>query len=188
VVGPVTADALTPQRERPLLRACCAALFAVAGSYGILAGAASARGAGFTLVLLATFVSSCGRSTLWIYSTLLLQLRGQQRMLGRLFAAEQAGHTLAAALAGIAAGAAADAGASCAALSAAFLAAGAGVALSCAAYYTRRFDASLIGGGRRGLANAAGEEGEAIEEEEEELLPLSDAPHAGGTAREAAPG
>jgi hypothetical protein len=166
----MTADALTPQRERPLLLACCCALCAVAGSYGILAAAASSRGAGFSLVLAATFVSSCGRSTAWIYSTLLLQLRGQQAMLGRLFALEQAGHTLAAALSGVAAGAAADAGASAAALSGAFLAAGACVALACGAYYARRFSVSisaLFGGGRSG---AAGEAGEAEAEEEEELL------------------
>ena len=172
VLGPVTADVLTPQRERPLLRACVASLAAISASYGVLAAALGAGRGGFALVLLATFLNSCGRSTLWIYSTLLLQLRGAQPMLGRLFSLEQALQTLCAAASGVAAGAAADAGASHAAICSAFVVGAALVTAGYGAYFARRFAAVAPRDSSECEAAAAGDAPHAASVAGEELQPL----------------
>jgi|APGre2960657444_1045066.scaffolds.fasta_scaffold02547_4 MFS family permease len=145
VIGPLVTDAVTVQSETPLLRACVVSMGIVAGSFGLLAGAASARAAGLSLVLLATGLRSCGSSTLWVYSTLLIQLRCDQRMLGRLFAFEQALQTAGSAFAGVIAGAVSDAGLSSALLSAALLLVGSIETLALVVYFK-----SHIGSGNSG--------------------------------------
>ena len=46
------------------------------------------------LVLLSTAVRSCGSAVVWVYSTLLLQIRVPNHMLGRMMAVEMASFTV----------------------------------------------------------------------------------------------
>src|SRR5262249_14383629 len=60
----------------------------------------------------AMFLMRMGGSTLWVFSTVLLQMASEDRMRGRVFAAEQSLVTLTMALSGVVVGAAIDRGTS----------------------------------------------------------------------------
>ena len=101
--GPVIMNAFVPPTPRPLMWACATAFcFLFAGSVLM----ATARH--LSMVLGATFVRGIGSATLWIYSTLLLQLRCPNAILGRVSAAEIALYTVAEALSSLYGGAAFD--------------------------------------------------------------------------------
>ena len=110
LIGPLLGDAYTPQRQAPLLRACALSLAVVGTSFALLAAAPSAGRAGLVLLLGGTAYRNMGSSVLWIYSTLLLQLRAPPAVLGRLFMLEQAVQTAVAAVVTAAAGAVVDDG------------------------------------------------------------------------------
>lgn len=78
-----------PPRSGPLTRAVVAAFFLLFIGAVLMSLATTLQ-----LVLLSTFVRAIGSSTLWIYSTLLLQLRCPNNVLGRVVAVEAAFYTL----------------------------------------------------------------------------------------------
>lgn len=102
-LGPVFLNALVPPTPRPLLWAC-------AGSFLLLflGAALMALAQGLPLVLAATFVRAIGSATLWIYSSLLLQLRCPNSILARVSATEMALYTVAEAVSSVFGGAAFD--------------------------------------------------------------------------------
>ena len=110
LIGPLLGDAYTPQRQAPLLRACAVSLAVVGTSFAALAVAPAAGRAGLALLLGGTAYRNMGSSVLWIYSTLLLQLRAPPAVLGRLFMLEQALQTAVAAVVTAVAGAVVDDG------------------------------------------------------------------------------
>ena len=134
LVGPLLSDAHTPQRQAPLLRACAASLAVVGTSFLLLAAAPGAGRAGLALLLAGTAYRNLGSSVLWIYSTLLLQLRAPAAVLGRLFMLEQALQTAVAAVVTAAAGAAVDDGMPLPALAATSCAVGVAEAAAVLAY------------------------------------------------------
>ena len=102
-LGPVVLNALVPPTPKPLLWASVAAFVLLFLGAALMTAARS-----LVLVLGATFVRAIGSSTLWIYSTLLLQLRCPNAILGRVSAAEMALYTVAEAASSIFGGAAFD--------------------------------------------------------------------------------
>jgi predicted MFS family arabinose efflux permease len=102
-LGPVFLNAAVEPRPRPLLWASALAfIFLFAGSV-LLAAARK-----LYMVLAATLVRAVGSATLWIYSTLLLQLRCPNTILGRVSAAEMAFYTICEAVSSVYGGAAFD--------------------------------------------------------------------------------
>jgi len=102
-LGPVILNAAVEPKPRPLLWASALAfIFLFAGAVLL---AAARR---LSMVLAATLVRSVGSATLWIYSTLLLQLRCPNAMLGRVSAAEMAFFTVTEAASSLYGGAAFD--------------------------------------------------------------------------------
>lgn len=102
-LGPVALNAFVPPRPAPLLWAC-------AGSFALLfLGSLMMTFAGsLAMVLASTFVRAVGSASLWIYSSLLLQLRIPNAILGRVSAAEMAFYTVAEACSSVFGGAAFD--------------------------------------------------------------------------------
>ena len=83
-VGPLLFNCLTPQIERNLMNRilwCFACIFM---SYFIMAFFAS----NIAVLLIAVFIRAVGSSTLWTYSSLLLQITATSEMKGRIFAIE----------------------------------------------------------------------------------------------------
>jgi len=102
-LGPVVLNAAVQPRPRPLLWASALAfIFLFAGAVLL---AAARR---LYMVLVATLVRAVGSATLWIYSTLLLQLRCPNTILGRVSAAEMAFYTICENLSSLYGGAAFD--------------------------------------------------------------------------------
>jgi len=102
-LGPVILNAVVRPQPRPLLWACAASFILLFLGTLMMSLAHTMK-----LVLAATFVRSVGSSTLWIYSTLLLQLRTPNSILGRISAVEMAWYTVAEAGSSVFGGAAED--------------------------------------------------------------------------------
>jgi hypothetical protein len=102
-LGPVGMNALVPPRPRPLLWACAGAFVLLFAGTVLMAAAES-----LTMVLVATLVRSIGSATLWIYSSLMLQLRCPNVLLGRVSAAEMALYTVSEAVSSLYGGVAFD--------------------------------------------------------------------------------
>ncbi len=68
----------------------------VVGAYGLLfvGYLLMVLAPNIALVLLSTMVRSCGSAVVWVYSTLLLQIRVPNQMLGRMMAVEMASFTV----------------------------------------------------------------------------------------------
>jgi hypothetical protein len=102
-LGPIFLNALVEPRPKPLLWASALAfIFLFAGAV-VMAAARK-----LYLVLIATLIRAVGSATLWIYSTLLLQLRCPNAILGRVSAAEMAFYTVCEAVSSLYGGAAFD--------------------------------------------------------------------------------
>ena len=102
-LGPVVMNIIVSPKPRQLL-------WASAASFGfIFAGAVlMATAKHLSMVLAASFIRSIGSAGMWIYSTLLLQLRCPNAILGRVSAAEMALYTVAEAASSLYGGAAFD--------------------------------------------------------------------------------
>ena len=72
-------------RKHYLLRACAASFVMFFVGYLLMAAAPS-----IWLLLPSTVVRSCGSSIVWVYSTLLIQLRVPNQLQGRMMALEMA--------------------------------------------------------------------------------------------------
>jgi hypothetical protein len=103
-LGPIFLNSVVEPRPKPLLWASALAfIFLFAGAV-LMALARSA----LSMVLIATLVRSVGSATMWIYSSLLLQLRCPNAILGRVSAAEMAFYTICEAVSSLFGGAAFD--------------------------------------------------------------------------------
>jgi predicted MFS family arabinose efflux permease len=102
-LGPVLLNLIVSPREKPLVWACAAAFCLLFVGSALMAYAQT-----LFMVLVATLVRAVGSSTLWIYSTLLLQFRCPNSILGRVSATEMAIYTIAEASSSVYGGAAFD--------------------------------------------------------------------------------
>lgn len=105
-IGPLVAMRLGGG-ERFMRRAIVLSFFITGAGYALLGGAPA-----LGLAALCVLFAHTGGSVQWVFSTALIQARAPDRFLGRIFATEYAGFTLATALSAYLAGAASDAGAS----------------------------------------------------------------------------
>lgn len=104
-LGPIGMNRAVAPRRLPLMVGVAASFAFVAAGFGMML-AGYTQGIGW--VLAATFVRSIGSSTLWVYSTLLLQLTVPNSLLGRMSALDMAFFTLAEMASSLLAGAAFD--------------------------------------------------------------------------------
>ncbi|GAB4816866.1 hypothetical protein N2152v2_003912 [Parachlorella kessleri] len=102
-LGPVMLNALVPPRPAALAWGVAASFAFMFVGFVIMLVASN-----ISLLLLSTFVRSIGSATLWLYSTLLLQLRVPNAILGRMSAVEMALYTVTEAASSIFGGAAFD--------------------------------------------------------------------------------
>ena len=112
-VGPILFNYVINPKPRPLLWACVVSFGCLFAGSVVMATARN-----LPMVLVATLVRAIGSASLWIYSTLILQLRCPNSMLGRISAAEAAGYAVAEAASSVFGGAALDLGMSLEALTA----------------------------------------------------------------------
>jgi MFS family permease len=105
-IGPLVAMRLGSGAA--FMRRAVALSFFITGAGYVLLGGAPA----LAIAALCVLFAHTGGSIQWVFSTALLQARADDRFLGRVFATEYAGFTLATALSAYLAGAASDAGAS----------------------------------------------------------------------------
>lgn len=132
--GPLVMNPFVPPRPGPLLWACAGAFCCLFAGSTLMALAHS-----LAALLGATLVRAVGSATLWIYSTLLLQLRCPNAILGRVSAAEMALYTIAEAASATYGGAAFDLGGmSVSAVTASLAVVAGGVAVWWLAYAARR--------------------------------------------------
>lgn len=124
-LGPVIARRVTGSEGRRMVAALPVGFLLAGLAYLALGRSWSLASAGAAL-----FLCRIGGSTLWVFSTILLQQRTENRFLGRVFAAEGALCTLTMALSGYTVGVALDRGASAfdAAMALGFIALAPGVA------------------------------------------------------------
>ena len=104
LLGPLLGNRVVAPRPAPLGWACAAACGLLFLGYALMA---TARGIG--MVLLSSLVRATGSACLWVYSSLLLQLRCPGALLGRAAAAELALYTIAEGASGLYGGLAFDA-------------------------------------------------------------------------------
>lgn len=102
-LGPVVLNAAVEPRPRPLVWASALAFIFLFAGAALMAAARK-----LYMVLAASLVRAVGSATLWIYSTLLLQLRCPNAILGRVSAAEMAFYTICEAVSSLYGGAAFD--------------------------------------------------------------------------------
>lgn len=102
-LGPVVLNLIVAPRPKPLVWACAAAFCLLFVGSAFMAYAQT-----LFMVLAATLIRAVGSSTLWIYSTLLLQFRCPNSILGRVSATEMAIYTIAEASSSVYGGAAFD--------------------------------------------------------------------------------
>ncbi|KAL6773868.1 hypothetical protein ACKKBG_A22825 [Auxenochlorella protothecoides x Auxenochlorella symbiontica] len=105
LVGPLVLNPWVPPRVPLLLAACAGSLTLLSISYAVMLAAP-----GIGLVLLSTFIRALGSATVWIFSSLALQLRVPGALMGRVSAWEMALYTLAESSSGLATGLALDLG------------------------------------------------------------------------------
>ena len=102
-VGPIIFSAAVPPKPRPLIWSVVASFALLFIGSLLLAVATNIYG-----VLLATWVRSMGSAVLWVQSSLIMQLRVENELLGRVSALEMALYTLAEILSSLYGGAAFD--------------------------------------------------------------------------------
>lgn len=73
----------------PMLMGCAISFLLISGAWLALAFAAN-----IFIVLVATIVRSVGSNVVWVYSSLILQVRVPNTLLGRILAVEMAFHTV----------------------------------------------------------------------------------------------
>lgn len=103
-IGPLVALRLGAGTQ--YMRRAVGVAFFITGAGYVLLGAAPA----LAIAALCVLFAHTGGSVQWVFSTALIQARARDRFLGRVFATEYAGFTLATALSAYLAGAASDAG------------------------------------------------------------------------------
>ncbi|KAK9906732.1 hypothetical protein WJX75_007016 [Coccomyxa subellipsoidea] len=102
-MGPIISNRLTPPRKPHLLRACACSFVLFFAGYLLMSAAPN-----IWALIPSTIVRSMGSSVVWVYSTLLIQLRVPNQLQGRMMALEMAAYVVAESMSAIVGGMAFD--------------------------------------------------------------------------------
>ncbi|CAL8462528.1 g2061 [Coccomyxa elongata] len=102
-IGPVLSNRITPPRKPHLLRACAASFVLFFAGYLLMSVAPN-----IWALVPSTIVRSMGSSVVWVYSTLLIQLRVPNQLQGRMMALEMAAYVVAESMSAVLGGMAFD--------------------------------------------------------------------------------